>query len=174
MYNTIILLKGERQYQCKTFEENFTKWDTIFGDDCEPIELARWDIEDKEEAEAALARYKSEYDYGGLQRIYYVTEYALEYCDCDEDGDFISGSDYDLATGGLTQKAFIHLACNGRGVDNDNVNVWVEINGSQYKVNYENMEIDEVEESDLSCYLEDNHDHEIWNMLYNEYLESLK
>lgn len=174
MHNTIILLKGEQQYQRKVFEENFTKGDTIFGDDCEPIELARWDIEDKEEAEAALARYKSEYDYGGLQRIYYVTEYALEYCNCDEDGEFISGSDYDLAIGGLTQKAFIHLASNGCGVENDDVNVWVEVNGLQYKVNYENMEIDEVEASDLSCYLENNHDHEIWNMLYNEYLESLK
>lgn len=173
-YNTIRLLKGERQYQCKTFEENFTKGDTIFGDNCEPIELVRWNIEDKNAAEAALARYNCEYDYGGLQRTYYVTEYALEYCDCDEDGDFISGSDYDLATGGLTQKAFIHLACNGRGVENDNVNVWVEVNGVQYKINHENMEIDETEVSELSCYLEDNHDHEIWDMLYGEYLESLK
>ena len=74
----------------------------------------------------------------------------------------------------MTQKAFIHIASNGCGVENDDVNVWVEVNGLQYKVNYENMEIDEVEASDLSCYLENNHDHEIWNMLYNEYLESLK
>lgn len=53
----------------------------------------------------------------------------------------------------MTQKAFIHLACNGRGVENDNVNVWVEVNGSQYKINHENMEIDETEDSELSCYL---------------------
>lgn len=26
-----------------------------------------------------------------------VTEYALEYCECDEDGEFIQGADFDLA-----------------------------------------------------------------------------
>ena len=109
-----------------------------------------------------------------MQNTYYVTEYALEYCDTDEDGEFVDGSDYLFASGGLTQDAFIHLATQGNGVENDSTNVWVNINGSQYNVNYENMEIDEVEPFDLSCYLEDHHDHEIWNMLYDQYLESLK
>lgn len=61
MYNTIRLLKGEGRYQRKAFEENFSQ-----GDNCEPIELARWNIEDKEEAEATLAKYQCEYDYGEL------------------------------------------------------------------------------------------------------------
>lgn len=26
-----------------------------------------------------------------------VEEYAIEYCECDEDGEFLSGSDYNLA-----------------------------------------------------------------------------
>lgn len=173
MYNTIRLLKGEGRYQCKAFEENFLQGDTIFGDNCEPIELARWNIEDKEEAETTLAKYQCEYDYGELQNTYYVTEYALEYCDCDEEGEFISGSDYDLATGGLTHAAFIHLAMQGNGVENDSTNVWVNVNGVQYNVNYENMEIDEEEPFGLSCYLEDNPHHEIWDMLYDEYLKSL-
>ena len=93
----IRLLKGEGRYQRKAFEENFSQGDTIFGDNCEPIELARWNIEDKEEAEATLAKYQCEYNYGELQNTYYVTEYGLEYCDCDEDGEWEAGSDFDLA-----------------------------------------------------------------------------
>lgn len=27
----------------------------------------------------------------------YIDEWALEYCECDEDGDFVEGSDYDIA-----------------------------------------------------------------------------
>ena len=53
--------------------------------------------EDKEEAEARLAKYQCEYNYGELQNTYYVTEYGLEYCDCDEDGEWEAGSDFDLA-----------------------------------------------------------------------------
>ena len=97
MYHTIRLLKGEGLYPRKAFEENFSQGDTIFGDNCEPIELARWNIEDKEEAEATLAKYQCEYNYGELQNTYYVTEYGLEYCDCDEDGELVHGSDFDLA-----------------------------------------------------------------------------
>lgn len=96
-YNTIRLLKGEGRYERKAFEDNFSKGDTIFGDGCEPVEIARWKAEDKEEAEAALAKYKCEYNYGKLQNAYYVTEYGLEYCDCDEDGEWEAGSDFDLA-----------------------------------------------------------------------------
>lgn len=173
-YNTIKLLKGEGQYQRKVFEENFANGDTILGDNCEPTELARWAIEDKAEAEAALAKYSCKYDYGELQNTYYALEYALEYCECGEDGEFNSGSDYELAAGGLTRNAFTQLALSGNGVENDSTNVWVYINGSQINVNYENMAIDEVEPFELACYLEDNSDHEIWDMLYDEYLESLR
>lgn len=171
--NTIRLLKGEGQYTEKEYK-NFTAGDAIYGDNTDPIELARWNITNKAEAEAALAKYKCEYDYGELQNTYYVTEYALEYCDTDEDGEFVDGSDYLFASGGLTLAGFIQLATQGNGVENDSTNVWVNINDVQYNVNYENMEIHEEEPFDLSCYLEDHHDHEIWNMLYNEYLESLK
>lgn len=27
----------------------------------------------------------------------YIDEWALEYCECDEDGEFVEGSDYDMA-----------------------------------------------------------------------------
>lgn len=99
--NTIRLLKGEGQYTEKEYK-NFTAGDAIYGDNTNPIELARWNITNKAEAEAALAKYKCEYDYGELQNTYYVTEYALEYCDTDEDGEFVDGSDYLFASGGLT------------------------------------------------------------------------
>ena len=94
MKNVIILKKGEREIT-KTFWKNFQKGDTIFGLDAEPEELKRWPAEQKEEARKELAKYKSEYR--ELREAYDVTEYALEYCTVDEDGDFVDGSDYDMA-----------------------------------------------------------------------------
>ena len=60
-----------------------------------PEELARWCMEDIEEAKKALA--KKRCSYIKKLSLYSVEEYALEYCECDTDGEFISGSDYDLA-----------------------------------------------------------------------------
>ena len=96
MYNTIILLKGEDRISKEDFE-NFEPGETIWGDNAEPVELARWVAEDEEEAKAALAEHNCTTSYGELQKIYSVEEYALEYCTYNEDGDFVEGSDYDLA-----------------------------------------------------------------------------
>lgn len=43
------------------------------------------------EAKAELAKYRCEY-YDG-----WAIEYALEYFEADEDGEFVEGSDYELA-----------------------------------------------------------------------------
>ena len=96
MHNTILLLKGEETILKKDFK-NFNPGDTIFGNNAEPIELARWVVEDEEEAKAALAEHYCTISYGELQKSYFVEEYALEYCTYNEDGDFVEGSDYDLA-----------------------------------------------------------------------------
>lgn len=93
MYNTIILKRG---YARLTGNEHkrFQKGDTIYGVDSNPEELQRWVIEDEEEAKKVLAGYKCSYDGGN---VWDIEEYALEYCECDEDGEFIQGSDYELA-----------------------------------------------------------------------------
>lgn len=95
MYNTIILLKGEAVLTKEEYKK-FEKGDTIWGE-YDPKELSRWNAEDEEEAKKALKQHKCEYRFGEPQNAYYIEEYALEYCDTDEDGDFIDGSDYDLA-----------------------------------------------------------------------------
>lgn len=95
MFNTIILLKGTETLTKKQFK-NFEKGNTIFGLDQEPEELQRWSIEEKDEAEKVLSGLKCEYRQ--LPECVDITEYALEYCECDEDGEFIQGSDFDLAT----------------------------------------------------------------------------
>lgn len=94
MNNTIILLKGETRMEPRYYK-NFEKGNTIFGLNSEPEELKRWSINDKEEAQKELSKYKCSYKKG--RELYYIEEYALEYCDCNEDGEVISGSDYDLA-----------------------------------------------------------------------------
>ena len=72
----------------------FQKGDTIFGIDCNPEELKRWSIEQEQEAKTELAKHNCTYS-GGY--VWNIEEYALEYCECDEDGEFVEGSDFDLA-----------------------------------------------------------------------------
>lgn len=92
-YNTIRLLKGEEVLTRKEYSR-FSKGDTIFGIDSNAKELKRWGIDQEEEAKEELKKYQCEYDEGN---DVIISEYALEYFDSDEDGEFISGSDYDLA-----------------------------------------------------------------------------
>lgn len=92
--NTIILQKGF-EILTKNEYKKFKKGDTIYGDNSDPEELKRWNIDQIDEATAELAKYKSKYD--KCDQLYHITEYALEFCKCDEDGEFIEGGDYDFA-----------------------------------------------------------------------------
>lgn len=94
MNNTIILLEGKANLTQREYKK-FAKGDTIWGNDCYPKELERWNIEQINDAKAKLANYKCDY-YNAGESVY-ITEYALEYCECDEDGEFIQGADFDLA-----------------------------------------------------------------------------
>ena len=42
-----------------------------------------------------LAKYKCEYKESG--GCYSIKEFALMYCECDEDGEFVEGADFDMA-----------------------------------------------------------------------------
>lgn len=95
MNNTIILLKGEAGLTNATEMKRFGKGHTIWGIDNNPEELKRWNIEQEAEAKEELAKYRCSYHSNG--HMTWIKEYALEYCECDEEGEFIQGSDYDLA-----------------------------------------------------------------------------
>lgn len=94
MFNTVILRRGDARLTRKEYRD-FSKGDTIFGADSNSEELNRWPIEKEEEAKAELAKYKCKYE-NGIELVY-ITEYALEWCECDEDGELVQGSDYELA-----------------------------------------------------------------------------
>lgn len=96
MNNTIILLKGHAMLTESEYKR-FSKHDTIYGDDRTPEEVKRYSMEQIEEAKKELAKYNCKYDFFGNSRLWEIEEYALEYCECDEDGEWISGSDYDFA-----------------------------------------------------------------------------
>lgn len=93
--NTIRLLHGE----CRATNEElkkFQKGDTIWGNDTSPEELKRWKIEEAEEAKEELSKFCCK----SVRYNEYLTdieEYALEYFEADENGEFIEGSDFDLA-----------------------------------------------------------------------------
>lgn len=97
MLNTIILKHGYARLtnaEMKSFE----KGDTIFGENAAPEELKRWSIEQKEEALKELEKHSCTYIKD--VQLTTISEYALEYCECDDDGEFVSGSDYELAEEG--------------------------------------------------------------------------
>lgn len=95
MNNTIILKHCEIRLTREEFK-GFKKGNTICGEDEYPVEeLKRWSIEDQQEAIEELSKYRCKYTEDGS--LYNIEEYALEYCECDEYGEFIQGSDYDLA-----------------------------------------------------------------------------
>lgn len=92
--NTIILLHGEKALTPNE-KKNFQKYDTICGNDSFPEEIKRWDSSKEDEAIRELAKYKCTYKQD--ISLFYAEEYGLEFCECDEDGAFIDGSDYTFA-----------------------------------------------------------------------------
>lgn len=94
MYNTIILYEGRRTLTGSE-RSQLAEGCAIYAVDTEPKELKRWPIEKEEEAKAELAKYKCSYD----RRHDYIdiVEYALNYCELDEDGYLIGGGDYYFA-----------------------------------------------------------------------------
>lgn len=96
MYNTIRLLRGYERLTAGEFRK-FSEGDTIFGDGNNPEEVTRWDIADKEVAKAELAKHHCSYEKQGSGDVI-VDEWALEYAEYDEDGEFVGSTvDYDLA-----------------------------------------------------------------------------
>ena len=93
-YNTIILKLGVGSYSKKQFN-NFTEGDCICGENASPEELKRWTGDQYDLAKAELAKYSCSYRKSG--GYMFADEYALEYCNTDEDGEFLDGSDLDLA-----------------------------------------------------------------------------
>lgn len=93
--NTIRLLHGE----CRVTNEEmkkFQKGDTIWGNDTSPEELKRWTIEEADEAEEELSKFCCK----SVMYNEYLTdieEYALEFFQADESGEFVEGSDFELA-----------------------------------------------------------------------------
>lgn len=74
----------------------FEKGGTIWGDGSNPEELNRWGKEDEGEALKALEAVRCSYAAYNSQLVE-VIEYALEYFTADEDGEFVDGSDYQIA-----------------------------------------------------------------------------
>jgi len=85
---------GEAKYIRNELPDVFS---ACFMENSDPVEIARFDTE--EEARAELKKYKStarvmETCTG---KVWDCEAYALEFFEEDEDGEFLSGSDYDMA-----------------------------------------------------------------------------
>lgn len=94
MVNTIILLRSEAVLT-KSEYQKFSKGDTIWGIDSEQEKMKRWNIKQKKEAKEELAKHACSY-HENIES-WSIQEFALEYCEYNEEGEFVQGSDYDLA-----------------------------------------------------------------------------
>lgn len=90
--NTIILMHGTGEID--------DRGDTIFGVDNSAKEVMRWSIGDEAAAKAELAKHVCKYSakktFNGSS-VVSANEWALLYCECDEDGDLVDGGDYRMA-----------------------------------------------------------------------------
>lgn len=165
--NTIRLLKGEQRITNEELK-NFQKGGTIWGNDENPEELKRWSIEQEEEAKKELAALRCRYARYN-EHLTDVEEYALEYFEADESGEFVEGSDFDLAV--MDFDSFQQEALKGNGVQNDAANVWVEVDGKQYTVDISDvLDHEEAEPFEASDALESDLYADAWEELYNQYL----
>ena len=96
--NTIRLLHNEARLNRRFELKDFRKGDLIWGNDENPEELGRWNASDEDAAKAELAKYRCSYD-PYHDQLAYIEEYALEWFESDEDGEFLFGSDFELAQG---------------------------------------------------------------------------
>lgn len=93
-FSTIRLIHGELTLTNAEFKE-FEKGDAVWGCDTDPDIVKTWDISQKDEAKAELAKHRCKYSRS--DQLHFIDEWALDYCLCDEEGEFLSGSDFDLA-----------------------------------------------------------------------------
>lgn len=165
--NAIRLLKGERRLTNEELKK-FKKGDTIWGNDENPEELKRWSIEQKEEAKKEFDALRCRYARYN-EHLTDVEEYALEFFKADESGEFVEGSDFELAR--MDLDSFQQKALKGNGVQNDAANVWVDVDGKQYTVDISDvLDHEEAEPFEASDALENDLDADAWEELYSQYL----
>ena len=105
--NTIILKHNEKMLTKEEYRK-LEKGDLIWGDAETPEEVKRWTFDEsnanevKEKAKEELKKYRCRYEKN--DQLMNVEEYALEYCETDQAGEFVEGSDYDLAPGTTEKK----------------------------------------------------------------------
>lgn len=101
------LLKNEARLT-KEELKGFENGDLITGNDVNPEELKRWMGEGcREKALEELKKINSSYYIG--EKLTDVTEYAVETYEADEGGEFLDGSDYDIAEP-VTQVYFLNTS----------------------------------------------------------------
>lgn len=75
----------------------------------------------------------------------------------------------------LNFKEFVEKALEGNGVQNDEKDVWIDVNDVQHTVSvFDVLERAEKEPFEASYALEDDLNHEAWGILYDSYKENAK
>lgn len=93
--DTIILIHGSSQCKARDWRKKIFPGEAVFGIDNNSQYIKKWPAEEEASAYKELSSKKCEYYRTG--DTIWLDEWALMWCECDEDGEFISGADYELA-----------------------------------------------------------------------------
>lgn len=105
-YNTVRLIHGVETITSHANWVVFQSGDALYGVDTDPEELKRWTCKEYNcpfeqlvvKAKKYMRENKCRCSYEKMdEKRWEIEEYGLEYFESDEDGEFVAGSDFDLA-----------------------------------------------------------------------------
>lgn len=109
--NTIILKHSESNYSANDVRRGKVSQGDSFIDQYESGEVKRWSINDEAAALAELAKHKCTYDY--RNGTVWADEWALEFFEADEDGEFVMGADEEYAVAEFDGDSFYTPSLDG-------------------------------------------------------------
>lgn len=109
--NTIILKHCESNYSANDVRRGKVSQGDSFIDQYDIGEVKRWSIDDEAAALAELAKHKCTYSY--KNGTVWADEWALEFFEADEDGEFVMGSDEEYAVAEFDGDSFYTPALDG-------------------------------------------------------------
>lgn len=110
-FNTVILKHCERNYSAADVRRGNVSRGDCFIDQYDIGEVNRWSIDDEAAALAELAKHKCSYSY--RDGTVWADEWALEFFEADEDGEFVIGSDEEYAVEEFDGDSFYRVALDG-------------------------------------------------------------
>lgn len=163
----IRILQGEENGIARRDFESQNFGYTIYGQDAEPEEVARYEIADEAEARKEFGKYRCSYNTYDGGSNWSITEYALDFSEIEEDEDGFIESESPIKKHVLAKmdmESFINIAKNQGSVCLCGDDITVDIGCDSYYISVEDIIAPILEKIDSDRNAEE------WGIFYNQYL----